>query len=44
MPPYIQNVVKSVGFNYKEREAQPIDNRRATRDDVSEFKSFDYSG
>ncbi|XHT13122.1 hypothetical protein ACFLK6_06475 [Rickettsia sibirica] len=21
-----------------------MDNRRATRDDVSEFKSFDYSG
>ncbi|MEY4463131.1 MAG: UDP-N-acetylmuramoylalanine--D-glutamate ligase [Pseudomonadota bacterium] len=36
-------IVKSVGFNYKERGAKPIDNRRATSDDVSEFKSFDYS-
>ncbi|WP_040256711.1 palindromic element RPE2 domain-containing protein [Rickettsia hoogstraalii] len=36
-------IVKSVGFNYKERGAKPIDNRRATRDDVSEFKSFDYN-
>jgi release factor glutamine methyltransferase len=37
-----QNIVKSVGFNYKERGAKPIDNRRATSNDVSEFKSFDY--
>ncbi|HJD59961.1 MAG TPA: bifunctional peptide chain release factor N(5)-glutamine methyltransferase PrmC/tRNA (guanosine(46)-N7)-methyltransferase TrmB [Rickettsia endosymbiont of Omalisus fontisbellaquei] len=37
-----QNIVKSVGFNYKERGAKTIDNRRATSNDVSEFKSFDY--
>ncbi|WP_040256564.1 bifunctional peptide chain release factor N(5)-glutamine methyltransferase PrmC/tRNA (guanosine(46)-N7)-methyltransferase TrmB [Rickettsia hoogstraalii] len=38
-----QNIVKSVGFNYKEQEgAKPITNRRATSDDVSEFKSLDY--
>lgn len=36
-------IVKSVGFNYKEQGAKPIDNRRATSDDGSEFKSFDYS-
>ncbi|MFP3011980.1 MAG: bifunctional peptide chain release factor N(5)-glutamine methyltransferase PrmC/tRNA (guanosine(46)-N7)-methyltransferase TrmB [Rickettsia sp.] len=37
-----QNVVKSVGFNYKEQGAKSITNRRATSDSFSEFKSFDY--
>ncbi len=36
-------IVKSVGFNYKERGAKPIDNRGATSDSFSEFKSFDYN-
>ncbi|AAY60869.1 metal ABC transporter substrate-binding protein [Rickettsia felis] len=39
----IKDIVKSVGFNYKERGAKPITNRRATSDDGSEFKSFDYN-
>jgi len=35
-------IVKAVVFNYKERGAKPITNRRVTSDDVSECKSFDY--
>lgn len=37
------DIVNSVGFGYKEREAKPITNRRATSDDVCESKSIDYS-
>jgi len=37
-------IVNSVGFGYKEREAKPIDNRRATSDAVYESKSIDYEG
>ena len=39
----IKDIIKSVGFNYKERGAKTIDNRRATSDLLSEFKSFDYN-
>ncbi|WP_371920398.1 metal ABC transporter solute-binding protein, Zn/Mn family [Rickettsia sp. TH2014] len=39
----IKDIVKSVGFNYKERGAKPITNRRVTSDDGSGFKSFDYN-
>ncbi|HJD55127.1 MAG TPA: zinc ABC transporter substrate-binding protein [Rickettsia endosymbiont of Pyrocoelia pectoralis] len=38
----IRNIVKSVGFNYKERGAKPIIIGETTSDNVSEFKSFDY--
>ncbi|HJD56220.1 MAG TPA: bifunctional DNA-formamidopyrimidine glycosylase/DNA-(apurinic or apyrimidinic site) lyase [Rickettsia endosymbiont of Pyrocoelia pectoralis] len=37
------NIVNSAPFAYKERGAKPIDNRRATSDDVGEFKSIDYN-
>lgn len=37
----IKNTVNSVGLGYKERGAKPINNRRATRDDVDESKSID---
>ncbi|MCX4084317.1 16S rRNA (adenine(1518)-N(6)/adenine(1519)-N(6))-dimethyltransferase RsmA [Rickettsia hoogstraalii] len=36
------DIVNSVGFAYKKREAKPINNRRATSDIVSESKSIDY--
>jgi len=36
-------LVKSVEFDYKAQGAKPITNRRATSNDVSEFKSFYYS-
>jgi RPE2 domain-containing protein len=35
-------IVNSVKLEYKERGAKPINNRRATSDDVGEFKSIDY--
>jgi len=35
-------IVKSVGFNYKERGATPIIIGETRSNDVSEFKSFDY--
>ncbi|MGX6960164.1 MAG: ATP-binding cassette domain-containing protein [Rickettsia endosymbiont of Pentastiridius leporinus] len=38
----INNIVKSVGFNYKERGAKPIIIGETTSNIVSEFKSFDY--
>ncbi|BBJ31600.1 hypothetical protein RAS_07090 [Rickettsia asiatica] len=36
------DIVNSVGFTYKEREAKPITNRRAMSDDVGKSKSIDY--
>ncbi|XVN41842.1 MAG: apolipoprotein N-acyltransferase [Rickettsia endosymbiont of Argas persicus] len=36
-----KSIVNSVGLRYKERGAKPIDNRRATSDDVGESKSID---
>ena len=36
------NIVNSVGLDYKERGAKPINNRRATNDIVGESKSIDY--
>ncbi|MDJ1288827.1 MAG: palindromic element RPE2 domain-containing protein, partial [Candidatus Midichloria mitochondrii] len=36
------DIVNSVGFAYREREAKPITNRRVTSNDVGESKSIDY--
>lgn len=36
-------VVNSVKLKYKEQGAKPIDNRRATSDNVDKFKSIDYT-
>lgn len=36
------NIVKSAPFEYKAQGATPIDNRRATSNDVVEWGSFDY--
>jgi len=35
-------IVNSVKLEYKEQGAKPINNRRATSDDVGKFKSIDY--
>ncbi|XVN40450.1 MAG: palindromic element RPE2 domain-containing protein [Rickettsia endosymbiont of Argas persicus] len=37
-----ETIVNSVKLEYKEQGAKPINNRRATSDIVSEFKSIDY--
>ncbi|MCC8467481.1 MAG: metal ABC transporter substrate-binding protein [Rickettsia endosymbiont of Eriopis connexa] len=39
----IKGIVNSVKLGYKEQGAKPIYNRRATSDDVDEFKSIDYN-
>lgn len=36
-------IVKSVEFAYKEQGAKPMNNRKATSDDVGKFKSIDYN-